>query len=231
MADLIRQNPSSWGYDTKVKPSAIALILLFFSQLSGAQTVLREPVEEVVAVVDRTPLLRSDIDLAELVVLIERPAGTSEADYRSALLEARIQLEVQFRDLEATGVLYRLELDVAGVRRSVLSAAGDIDSRREELTASGLGDADIDELALRVCASNAYAEQRLRPRISITLQEIETSYRNLAVELESQGEIAPPLTSVQDKLRQLIAERKLNDEIERWVTRALEEREVTRFVR
>ena len=231
MAHLIRQNPSSWGYDTKVKRNAIALILLFFSQLSGAQALLREPVEEVVAVVDRTPLLRSDIDLAELVALIDRPAGATEADYRSALLEARIQLEVQFRDLEATGVLYRLELDVAGVRRSVLSAAGDFDSLSEELAAAGLGDADIDELALRVCASNAYAEQRLRPRISVTLREIETAYRNLAVELESQGEIAPPLISVKDQLHQLIAERKLNDEIERWVTRALEEREVTRFVR
>ncbi len=218
-------------YDTRVNRGVIALILLFFSQLAGSQTLVREPVEEVVAVVDRTPLLRSDIDLAELVVLIDRPVGTTEADYRSALLEARIQLEVQFRDLEATGVLYRLELDVAGVRRSVLSAAGDIDSRWEELAAAGLGDADIDELALRVCASNAYAEQRLRPRISVTLQEIETAYRNLAVELESQGEIAPPLTSVQDQLHQLIAERKLNDEIERWVVRALEEREVTRFVR
>lgn len=207
------------------------LILLISSQLAGAQALVREPVEEVVAVVDRTPLLRSDIDLAELVELIERPAGATEAEYRSALLEARIQLEVQFRDLEATGVLYRLELDVAAVRRSVFSAAGGIDSVSEELAAAGLGDADIDELALRVCASNAYAEQRLRPRISVTLQEIETAYRNLAVELESQGEIAPPLTSVQDQLRQLLAERKLNDEIERWVTRALEEREVTRFVR
>ncbi len=146
-------------------------------------------------------------------------------------MEARIQLEVQFRDLEATGVLYRLELDVAGVRRAVLSAAGNMDSLSDELAAAGLGDADIDELALRICASNAYAEQRLRPRISVTLEEIETAYRNLAVELESQGEIAPPLTSVQDQLSRLIAERKLNDEIERWVARALEEREVTRFVR
>jgi len=214
-----------------VKSCVTTLILLISSQLAGAQALVREPVEEVVAVVDRTPLLRSDIDLAELVELIERPAGATEAEYRSALLEARIQLEVQFRDLEATGVLYRLELDVAAVRRSVFSAAGGIDSVSEELAAAGLGDADIDELALRVCASNAYAEQRLRPRISVTLQEIEAAYRNLAVELESQGEIAPPLTSVQDQLRQLLAERKLNDEIERWVTRALEEREVTRFVR
>ena len=183
------------------------------------------------AVVDRTPLLLSDVDLAELLVLIERPFGASDADYRSALLEARIQLEVQFRDLEASGVLYRLDLDVVGVRRDLLSAAGEAEAVAHELEVAGLGEADIDELALRVCAANAFAEQRLRPRISVSLQEIETAYRRLAIELESQGEDAPPLTSVDDQLHRLIAERKLNDEIERWVTRALDEREVTRFVR
>lgn len=218
-------------YDNRVKPSAIVFISLIFSHLSAAQDLTREPVEEVVAVVDRTPLLLSDVDLAELLVLIERPFGATDVDYRSALLEARIQLEVQFRDLEASGVLYRLDLDVVEVRRSLLSAAGDAASLSGELEVNGLGEADIDELALRVCAANAYAEQRLRPRISVSLQEIETAYRRLAVELESQGESAPPLTSVHDQLHQLIAERKLNDEIERWVERALDEREVTRFVR
>jgi len=214
-----------------VKSSVLVGILLIFSHLSATQDLIREPVEEVVAVVDRTPLLLSDIDLAELLVLIERPFGASDADYRSALLEARIQLEVQFRDLETSGVLYRLDLDVVGVRRNLLSAAGEAEAVSNKLEIAGLGEADIDELALRVCAANAFAEQRLRPRISVSLQEIETAYRRLAIELESQGEDAPPLTSVDDQLHRLIAERKLNDEIERWVTRALDEREVTRFVR
>lgn len=214
-----------------MKCGAFSLILLIIGSLSGTQELVREPVEEVVAVVDRTPILRSDVDLAELLILINRPFGSTDVEYRSALLEARIHLEVQFRDLEASGILYRLELDVAGVRRTLLSAFGENDSLSYKLEAAGLGDADIDELALRVCAANAYAEQRLRPRISVTLQEIETAYRNLAVELESQGEIAPRLTSVHDQLHTLIAERKLNDEIERWVRRALEERDVTRFVR
>ena len=84
---------------------------------------------------------------------------------------------------------------------------------------------------LRVCAASAYAEQRLRPRISVSLQEIEAAYRRLAVELESAGESAPPLTAVDEQLHRLVSERKLNEEIERWVERAFAEREVTRFVR
>jgi len=218
-------------YDTRVKRSVPTLILLLCSYLALAQDLVRKPVEEVVAVIDRTPLLASDIDLAEVLVLIDRPFSANDADYRSALLDARIQLEVQFRDLESSGVLYRLDLDVIGVRRNLLDNVGGLEALSPTLTAAGLTEADVDELALRICAVNAFADQRLRPRVSVSMQEIETAYRRLAVEIESQGESAPLLTSVQEQLHRLVAERKLNDEIERWVARALEEREVTRFVR
>ena len=218
-------------YDSRVKRGICALILLICSHLALAQELVRQPVEEVVAVVDRTPLLASDIDLAELLVLVERPFAADDAAYRSALLDARIRLEVQFRDLETSGVLYRLDLDVTGVRRNILDRVGGLETIGADLTAAGLAEVDIDELALRICAVGAFAEQRLRPRVSVSMQEIETAYRKLAVELESQGESAPPLASVREQLHRLVAERKLNDEIERWVERAEEEREVTRFVR
>jgi len=186
-------------------------------------------VDEVVAVVDRTPILASDLELADILGLVDRAPEATDAGHRSALLDARIQLEVQFRDLEATGVLYRLNLDVGSVRRSLIDAAGGHDAIVEPMAAAGLDGADIDELALRICAANAFADQRLRPRVSVSLQEIEAAYRSVVSDLEAAGEPVPPLTQVQDRLHQLIAERKLNDEIERWVERARSEREVTRF--
>ena len=204
---------------------------MFFSHLPIASGAEFATAEEVVAVVDRTPLLASDIDLAEILGLVERAYATSREDHRSVLLDARIRLEVQFRDLEASGVLYRLELDVVRVRDDLVASAGGLDGIAGTLDAAGLEETDIDELALRVCAVNAYAEQRLRPRISVSLAEIETAYRRLAVELESQGEEAPPLTAVDDQLHRLVTERKLNDEIERWYERARAEHEITRFVR
>ncbi|MCU0303331.1 MAG: hypothetical protein MUC56_04665 [Thermoanaerobaculales bacterium] len=214
-----------------MRTAAAALILLITGQLVGAQPSGPMIVEEVVAVVDRTPLLRSDIDLAELLDLVDRPPGEGEEAYRSALLDARIQLEVQFRDLEASGVLFRLDLDVTGVRRSLLEAVGGLEAVGPELRASGLGDADIDELALRICAVNGYVEQRLRPRVSVGMAEIEAAYQELVIALATSGEPAPPLAEVHGRLHSVITERKLNDEIERWVERALAEREVTRFVR
>ena len=217
-------------------------MLLIFGHLAAAQTVAREPVEEVVAVVGRTPILRSDVEvpfgaavsievIASILGLLEQRPGQTDAQYRSALLDARIRLEVQYRDLESSGILYRLDLDVAGVRQSLVEGAGGDAVLDPRLAYAGLGATDLDELALRMCAANAYAEQRLRPRINVSLQEIESAYQRLAVDLESQGEIAPPLTAVNDRLHRIIAERKLNDEIERWLERAMDELEVTRFVR
>jgi hypothetical protein len=214
-----------------VKPAVSLIILLILGHLAAAQGLVRESVEEVVAVVDRTPILTSDIDLAELLEIAAQPATGDDTDHRSVLLDARIRLEVQFRDLEASEVLYRLDLDVAEVRRSMIDAVGGIEAIRPDLLAAGLDDSDLDELALRICAVNAYAEQRLRPRVSVSLQEIEVAYRDFSAEVESAGEQPPAMTTVYEQLHSLVAERKLNDEIERWVARAVDEREVTRFVR
>jgi len=41
----------------------------------------------------------------------------------------------------------------------------------------------------------------------------------------------PPLEAVRDRLFQLLVERKLNDEIERWLARAIERQEILRFSR
>jgi hypothetical protein len=214
-----------------VKAWCCAVILLTAGQLTAVDPPSYETVDEVVAVVDRTPILTSDLVLAALLQLVERGPETTEAAYRSSLLDARIQLEIQFRDLEDSGVLYRLDLDVPGVRRSLVEAAGGENAIGRDLAASGLDEADLDELALRIGAANAFVDQRLRPRVSVGLQEIEAAYRELADGLASRGEEAPTLTSVQDRLHRVITERKLNDEIERWVERARSEREVTRFVR
>jgi len=225
------RSPKTRCYDSRVKPAATFIILLILGQLAAAQGLSREMVEEVVAVVDRTPILASDIDLAAILDITAQSNSEDEDVHLSVLLDARIRLEVQFRDLETSGVLYRLDLDVAGVRRSLLDAVGGFQAIRKDLLAAGLDTSDLDELALRICAVNAYAEQRLRPRISVSLKEIEAAYRDFATEIESAGEQAPPMITVHEQLHRLVAERKLNDEIERWVARASEEREITRFVR
>lgn len=206
----------------------LLLIPLFVGHFAAAAQI----VEEVVAVVDSTPILRSDIALSELVRLVNPVSSDSPDVLQSLLLDARIRLELQYRDLEDSGTLYRLDLDVdKGLELLVLRAGGE-DALRARLPQHGLAWVDVEELALRIAAASAYADQRLRPRVSVSLQELQTAYQEVVVsQNEAQGLPAPPLTTVQDDLHKLLVERKLNEEIQQWLTAAGERHEVTRFVR
>lgn len=204
------------------------MILLILSHL----TARGETIEEVVAAVGNTPLLRSDLHLAELVGLVPRTPGEPPADYRARILDARITLELQYLDLEQSGTLYRLDLDVPGARSEIIARAGGDEALEPRLAASGLTFDDVDQLSLRSAAARAYIEQRLRPRIRVTEEEVQAAYYDLVVrEAEAAGRTAPPIESLHDQIRRLLIERKLNDEIEVWLETAAEQHEVTRFER
>jgi hypothetical protein len=191
-----------------------------------------ETVEEVLAVVGSTPILRSDIELASLVRLVEANIEESRDVYRSRLLDARIRLEVEFRDIEDGGLLFRLQLDLDKARGQLIERGGGESQLNAAFEEKGLQSADLDELVLRVAAVDAYVQQRLRPRISVNMDEIETAYQQLLVdEIATSEEEVPPLALVRDQLHRLLVERKLNEEIERWVERAGERQEIRRFSR
>jgi len=188
--------------------------------------------EEVLAVVGNTPILFSDLELAALVRLVEPEAGEAEAAFRSRLLDARVRLELQFRDLEDGGLLYRLDLDPTTVHAILVTRGGGEETLGRDLEEAGLDWPDLDELVLRAAAAEAFVEQRLRPRISVSAEEIEAAYQRLLVEeIAGTGEPLPPLTAVRDHLQRLLVEQKLNDEIERWTEHAGERQEVVRFSR
>jgi hypothetical protein len=204
------------------------LILIFL--ISSYLPIYGETVDEVVAAVGNTPILRSDLALAALVRLVESGTDETDGEPGTRLLESRIRLELQFRDLESSGTLYRLDLDVSGVQASLVARAGGDDALAPALAEHGLTEADVDELALRLAAVTAYVEQRLRPRIRVTSEDVKAAYQDLIVApaLDA-GEQPPPLESVQDRIHRLLVERSLNDEIEQWLESAAEQNEVTRF--
>ena len=214
-----------------MRAAALPLILMAVSHFAVAEEPSTSVVEEVLAVVGNTPILYSDVTLAALVRLVETAIETEEP-YRSRLLDARIQLEVEYRDLEESGLLFRLDLDPERARNALITRGGGADVLERELSANGLSWPDLEELALRIAAVDAYVEQRLRPRVSVSMEEIDAAYQELLVaEIATTDEPPPPVAVVQDQLRALLVERKLNEEIERWLARAGERQEVTRFSR
>ena len=214
-----------------MRAAVLPLILMAVSHFAVAEQPSSSVVEEVLAVVGNTPILYSDVTLAALVRLVE-PTTEIEGPYRSRLLDARIRLEVEYRDLEESGLLFRLDLEPQRARNTLITRGGGTEVLERELSASGLSWPDLEELALRIAAVDAYVEQRLRPRVSVSMEEIDAAYQELLVaEIATTDEPPPPVAVVQDQLRALLVERKLNEEIERWLVRAGERQEVTRFSR
>jgi hypothetical protein len=204
------------------------VILLILSHLPVAG----ETIEEVVAAVGNTPILSSDLSLAREVKLIERTPSETDSEFAERLLETRINLELQFRDLEDSGTLFRLDLDVARSRADLVDRSGGEATLISRLEAEGLTAEDLDELSLRMASATAYIEQRLRPRIRVTAEEIQATYRDVVVqEMEAVDHDPPPLEEIQENIRQLLVQRKLNDEIERWLSAAAEQHEVTLYYR
>lgn len=208
----------------------IALVLIVVGHFGVTADTEWETVEEVLAVVGSTPILLSDVELAALVRLIDAEPFESAEAYRARILDTRIRLEIEFRDIEEGGLLLRLELDPARARQRLIERGGGEAQLLDEFEGTGLQMADLDELALRVAAVDAFVQQRLRPRVSVNMDEIEAAYQQLLVdEIAASDEPVPPLAVVRDRLHQILVERKLNEEIERWLARAMERQEVLRF--
>ncbi len=189
-----------------------------------------ETIDEVFAVVDRNPILQSDLALAELVG-IGASAETSDTESGYDPLDVRIRLELQYLDLIASGALQRLEIDVDQQLESMTTYGGGEIQLRENLAAHGLEWEDVEALALRVAAVQTWVKRHLRPRVTVTIRDVEEAYRRVIVEpMRDVGTVPPSLAHVTEDLRLLVSEEKLNAEIERWLDQCRERHRVTRFV-
>lgn len=207
-----------------------AVVGLVVAMLAIASAGSCAVLEEILAVVGTRPILATDLELAELVGLVPRTAGEDDAGYRSRLLTQRIQLELELLDLESSGTLYRLPIDLASAVAALRARVPAELDLAQRLQAAGLDDTDVEELALRLAAVEAYSEHQLRSRLSVTMDELDAAYHELVVApIEAAGGAPPPLTEVRDEVTRVVVERKLNDEIERWLDDARERIDVTRF--
>ncbi|MCP4895768.1 MAG: hypothetical protein GY906_02240 [bacterium] len=211
-----------------MRPLASALILIALSHFGASAATI----EEVLAVVGDTPILVSDLALAAAVEIVPRDDQEVDATFHERVLDSLIRLELQYQDLEASASLDRLEIESEPLARTMYTRCATDGSLHSELQELGLLSSDVESLAHRVAAVTAYVDQRLLPRISVSFQELESAYRELIQDpITAVGEEPPPLVSVRERLADVVTERKLNAEIERWLEQARERLEVTRFRR
>lgn len=177
-------------------------------------------VDRVVAVVDEDPILDSDIDRVVRLGLLPELVGESVAEERRRALDLAIEQRLRLHEVDRFGFeetpLALLDRQLEEIRSRFPSE----EAFRSELARLGLDETALRQLLARQLSVLAYVEERLGPRVFVSVDDIGHYYNEeLLPELRKNGvgpsEI-PTLESVRESIRAVLRERRLNVEIDRW---------------
>jgi hypothetical protein len=98
----------------------------------------------------------------------------------------------------------------------------------EGLTAVGISEDDLRLRFARQAEVLLLIDRRLRPEATVETPEIETYYRNILIpDLARQGQKQPPaLDDVEDRIREILVQKKINALLEAWLERLRAARDV-----
>lgn len=86
------------------------------------------------------------------------------------------------------------------------------------LASVGLSDAAVRRLLRDQLYLSRFLDYRFRPTVQVSDQQIQDYYNNeLIPELKKQGETAPPLDAVADKIREVLIQRAIDDRADKWL--------------
>jgi hypothetical protein len=189
-------------------------------------------VERVLALVNGVPVLASDVELAEVAQLVPRGDGEGEVEYRRAVLDALIALQLRWQDLEAAALTERVRVDLTAAWGSVVGRAGGEAALRARLDAIGLPPETLRDLVRRAAIVEAYVATRFGPFARPTPREVEDAWKDeLAPNLAASGNPVPDLAAVRAEVEALVRERKLDAEVRRWTAELATRASVVRYSR
>lgn len=177
-------------------------------------------VDRVVAVVDEDPILDSDIERVVRLGLVPAVAGENVAGQRRRALDLAIEQKLRLHEVDRFGFeetpLVELDRQMEETRARFPSE----EVYRAELARLGLDESSLRQLLARQLSVLAYVEERLGPRVFVSVDDIGRYYNEeLVPELRrtgvAEGEI-PALETVRESIRAVLRERRLNEEIDRW---------------
>ena len=183
--------------------------------------------DRIAAVVGDEIVLEGEVSRLAAIGFLPRRAGESELAYRDRLLDLRVVELLRERELR---LLTGLEPDPAEVSAKLDEVAARYEAGTGEPFDRALEQVRTtrDEVMgwiRRGIALESYARERLLPTVRVTEAGMRAFYDGpFRAEAEARGLLTlPPFSEVQDQLRELLRERLLNEEVEKW-TQGLREK-------
>lgn len=176
--------------------------------------------DRILAVVGDEILLESDVERFVAVEVVPRAPNEDLAVYRERVLNDRIVDLLRERELRKTA---GFAPDPREVEKRIAALAERLKTERGEtleavLARAAVSRSELFEWVRRGMALSEFVRERLLPRVKVTDEEVRAYWDGpLRQELRAKGHPQPPpLTEVEESIRDLLRERKLNDEIARW---------------
>lgn len=208
---MARPQPTLFGF----------LLLILTALISTASPVLAQAsteaglvsLDRIVAVVDDDPIFYSDLLRAR--ALGGQP-GSPPEDLRPWLDEL-VQERLRAHDIDRYGVPPAAPAAIDAQLAKLETSRGGAAALDAELASLGTSRDDLRRrigLQLRILT---YIDERLAPRVFVDDTEVFTYYENeLRSRLLAAGQETPPLDQVQNEIRLVLREQKLNQEAAKW---------------
>jgi parvulin-like peptidyl-prolyl isomerase len=193
---------------------ALCALLLPISSSLYSQN---KPADRVLAIVDEEPVLASDIDQVIGLGLAEKQAGESQSDFRHRVLEQLIDQKLRFHEIDRYGFteipVEQVDDHVKKIRARFPSDAA-FQQRLREL---GLDEESLKALVARQLLVLTYVDERLGPRVFISLDDIRNYYDDVLVpKMKAEKQPVPPIEDVREDIRDVLKQQRLNQELDRW---------------
>lgn len=199
------------------KSLAASGLLALATLTAGAAAGQEEPVDRVLAVVDEETILASDVEQVVALGLVERQEEESEEAFRQRALQELIEQKLRFHEIDRYGFtelpVQRVEEEFAEIRRR----HADDGAWQARLAELGLDEQGVKALVARQLLVFTYIEERLGPRVFVSLDDIQEYYDTVLVpEMNRRGAAVPPIDEVREQIREVLRQQRLNEELERW---------------
>lgn len=184
-------------------------------------------IDRIAAVVGEEIVLEGEITRLSAIGFLPRREGETELAHRDRLLDLRIVEILREKELR---LLTGLEPDPAEVEARLDEVAARYEAGTGEpfdraLERARTSRAEVKRWIRRGIALESYARERLLPTIRLTEEGLREFYDGpfrAEAAARGAGEL-PPFSEVQDEVRELMRERLLNEEVEKW-TQGLREK-------
>jgi|GEM_PF-371157 len=176
--------------------------------------------DRIAAVVGTEVVLEGEISRLAAIGFLPRREGEVELAYRDRLLDLRVVELLREKELR---LLTGLEPDPAEVNAKLDEVAARYEAGAGEpfdrvLERARTSRDEVRDWIRRGMALESYARERLLPTVKVTDEGMQAFYDGpFRTEAAARGvETLPPFAEVQDEVRELLRERLLNEEVERW---------------